>query len=149
MLKPVTKIEEESFLKVQEIQKAPITITKKTDQGSLESYLVIKHKEDGGLVIDIKKEVELRVNGDLLFTVNGELGILSKKIVGIDSKEIHLNSRNCRQIREMKEELLDALLREIGKINNDNTEEIEAATRSFRTILKNEIKKELLEELKR
>lgn len=97
------------------------------------------------VTISLKRDVHILVPGDLEITTNGELSVLSKGNIALDGKEVHLKSFNSKQIREMKEELLQELYKEIG--NPPDLKEVEVARSQFMIDFKETIKRELLEEL--
>jgi len=99
---------------------------------------------DDRIIIEFKKPITFLIPGDFEITSIGEVSILSKDNICLDSKEIHLNSRNCKQIREMKEELLAELYEKIGY-----PDLIKADIEQLKLNFKEELKREILEELSR
>jgi hypothetical protein len=107
----------------------------------------IEVKEDGTLAIYLNRSIEIICNSDLLFTIKGEIGVLAENQICLDSKKIHLNSRNCKQIREMEEALLELLLNEIGSIPEVDANKLEEAKNAFKEQIKREIKEDLKREI--
>lgn len=89
-----------------EVEINPISVKVKYDQkGNCE----ISINQKGSTVIKMSEDLHIMTGGDLLFTSNGEIGILGKEKVNLDGKEVHLNSRNCKQIRELKNEIINEI----------------------------------------
>jgi hypothetical protein len=107
----------------------------------------IEVKEDGTLAIYLNRPIEINCNSDLLFTIKGEIGVLTENQICLDSKELHLNSRNCKQIREMEEALLELLLNKIGSIPEVDVNKLEEAKNAFKEQIKREIKEDLKREI--
>ena len=105
---------------------------------------LVKWKDDGSLLLDFTNNTEIRVSGDLLFTIDGEVSILSLTDINLDSKNIHLNSRRCKQIREMELTILNALLEKIGAPSIVDPNKVKEARNEF----KEQIKREIIEELR-
>lgn len=99
------------------------------------------------VIIKFNTPITFLVPGDFEITTNGELSVLSKGNIALDGKEVHLKSFNSKQIREMKEELLQELYREIG--NPPDPKELEEAMNQYKIDFKETIKKEILEELRK
>jgi hypothetical protein len=98
------------------------------------------------VTITLKRDLHVLVSGDFEITTNGELSVLSKGNIALDGKEVHLRSFNSKQIREMKEELLQELYKEIGK--PQDPKEVEASRQQFMLEFKNQIKADILKELR-
>ena len=100
---------------------------------------------DEKVVVHLNRPMEFVFHDDLCFTIRGEFGILGADKIAIDGKEIHLNSRNCKQLRELKETIVQEILlkiKPIGELEHDqpimfNLDE-----------LKNQIKEDLREEFR-
>lgn len=71
-------------------------------------YSVIENEDS--LEIHLAKPLKIIVHGDVEVSSSGEIGILSLDSVKMDAGEIHFNSRNCKQLRELKEDLLQEVL---------------------------------------
>jgi hypothetical protein len=85
------------------------------------SYLIdwIKYDENTGVYnIFITNPVHIILRNGLTITLYDELSILSADNIHLDSKEIHLNSRNCVQLRDATPETKELWLNLIGKIEN-------------------------------
>lgn len=100
-------------------------------------YIVL---DDDKIVIQFKKPITIQIPGDFEITTDGEVSMLSSDSIRFDSREIHLNSRNCKQIRKMQQEMLDELYSKIG--------EPEKYMLDFKESLKQEILIELKEDFK-
>jgi hypothetical protein len=71
------------------------------------------------IVLKFKKPIRLVIPGDFEITTQGEVSILALKNIHLDSNEIHLNSRNCKQMRKMKEPELQEIYASIPEIEFD------------------------------
>jgi|WetSurMetagenome_2_1015567.scaffolds.fasta_scaffold02911_8 hypothetical protein len=130
------------------IEKYPAVLIKKELSDKLISSIdKIEVKNNGSLAIHLNRPIEIVCSGDLLFTLKGELGILAEDKICLDSKEVHLNSRNCKQISEMEETILKVLLNKIGVPETIDHNKIEQVKFEFKEQIKKEIKEELLKEI--
>ncbi|MFA5026035.1 MAG: hypothetical protein WC503_06020 [Candidatus Shapirobacteria bacterium] len=98
------------------------------------------------VIIKFKAPITFLVPGDFEITTNGELSVLSRGNIALDGKEVHLKSYNSKQIREMKEELLQELYKEIG--NPPDLKEVETIRQQYMIDFKETLKQEILEELR-
>jgi len=103
----------------------------------------LERKSDGTIAIYFNCPIELVLTDDLSITLKGELGILSEDNICLDSKEVHLNSRNCKQIREMEQKILDALLDKIGYTPHIDEEKLQASKNQFKEEIIQEVMKRL------
>lgn len=100
--------------------------------------------KDERVVVHLNRPMEFVFHDDLCFTVRGEVGILGADRISIDGKEIHLNSRNCKQLRDFKEAIIKEILlqiKPIGELEHGQPIEIPFVE------LKNRLKKEIMDEL--
>jgi hypothetical protein len=97
---------------------------------------------DERVVVHLNKPIEFVFHDDLCFTIRGEFGILGADRIAIDGKEIYLNSRNCKQLRDFKETLVEEILLKIKPLG-----ELEHNQPIVIDELKEQIKEELRNEL--
>ena len=92
------------IIRENEVEIKPVNIIVKYDkEGNCE--IIVNQK--GNVKLKTPKDLCLETGGDFLLTCHGEVGILSKNFINMDSSEIHLNSRNCKQIRDLEKEIKD------------------------------------------
>jgi len=117
-----------------------------TNSELLSSIIDEVYIHENKVIIKFKAPITFLVPGDFEITTNGELSVLSKGNIALDGKEVHLKSFNSKQIREMKEDLLQELYKEIG--NPPDPKEIEATMNQYKIDFKETLKREILEELR-
>jgi hypothetical protein len=99
-------------------------------------------KLDECVIIKLNQPVHFLIDGTTELTINGELSVLANGDIHLDSRQLHLCSRLCKQLREMEDIMLEEALDEIGCIN---PEEQERKYLEFKNRLKDEIMSELRE----
>jgi hypothetical protein len=100
-------------------------------------------KVDGNVIIRINNPVHLLIDGTLELTTNGEFSVLTNGAIHLDGKQVHLLSRQGKQLRDMHKCLREETLDEIGRID---PEEQQRKYIEFKNQLKEEIKQELIDE---
>jgi hypothetical protein len=123
--------------------------SKELAPSNIETYSIFNNaieftKIDGNVIIRINSPIHLLIDGTTEFTLNGEFSILANGDIHLDGKQVHMNSRQGKQLREMTALLREDALDEIGRINPEDQVQryIE-----FKTQLKEEIKAELRGEI--
>ena len=89
---------------------------------------VVKHNlveidAEGNTTLTIDGDLHIVTNGDFLVTANGEMGLLSKTAINLDCALLLFNSRLCKQIRQMKQDLRLQFIDMLGGMPNLTTDQ--------------------------